>query len=405
VLTWDRLTWEPPLRHPISPNAYMRQETETSEAHRLRMAKEMAGLRRQLAADNGGPFESPAPVGSHRPPLWPALGKSPRSSDKREAVLNRIRNAQRASPQPTVAISYRGGFGYDAGTFSKGKTRATVVSSPSGFEALPRDAPKPDIKRRETEAIDARKKAIQAHQDQLHHLTVLEDSGADSRAREQALEAFRPQHLMQAQLGAASGLYIPGGQDIPKEGSDEQVTREAYEQAAVRTARNMGMPTLAICGGSRALARAFGGTDAPLSAEALKVHSQQGTAAMSHGLKLVPHTILGGVRGGTVDKINSTHKKVADLRSVPILPATGERELQVSATDGDVHPEGFETTHGAPIVGVTSHPEAIHGASSDAQAAATPQGREWSDRVLRGFEQSMKTYAARQQVNADIRKR
>jgi hypothetical protein len=163
------------------------------------------------------------------------------------------------------------------------------------------------------------------------------------------------------------------------------------------------MPTLAVCGGSRCLARGFGATETMLPPEAQDVHNAPGTDKMPHGLTLRPHTILGGVRGGTIDKINSTHMKVANLSSVHKLPATGQPELQMSAKDSEGHPEGFETTYGAPIVGATSHPEAIHGASSKARKAATDQGRAWSDYVMRGFEQSMQTYAARRQVNAQIR--
>jgi hypothetical protein len=92
-----------------------------------------------------------------------------------------------------------------------------------------------------------------------------------------------------------------------------------------------------------------------------------------------------------------------DFSAVHPLPATGEPEIRQSATDEHGSPEGFETTHGAPIVGVTSHPEAIHGASRDARLAASAQGRQFSHNVFRGFEQSQRAYAGRQQVNAQIR--
>jgi hypothetical protein len=105
---------------------------------------------------------------------------------------------------------------------------------------LSKDAPKTDIKQRETEAIDARKKANQAHQDQLKHLTVLEDSRADSRAREQALQAFRAQHLPVRRFPPWVCL---DRQECtvrsPHRAGPSSLTREAYEQTAVRTARNM----------------------------------------------------------------------------------------------------------------------------------------------------------------------
>lgn len=211
-------------------------------------------------------------------------------------------------------------------------------------------------------------------------------------------------------LAKAHGLYIPGGQDATKD-DKEKVTGEAYEQALIARARNSGLPTLGICGGSRCLARGFGAPEEALSGADLMTHNQKGTAAMAHSLTFPdPSTILGGAALGrkTVDAINSTHQKIVayerktgELSHVNRL-TTDEPELTVSARSPEGHPEGFETTHGAPIVGVTSHPEAIHGASSAARKQATPQGRDWSDRVFKGFEQSMKAYAGRQQVNEEL---
>ena len=141
---------------------------------------------------------------------------------------------------------------------------------------------------------------------------------------------------------------------------------------------------------------------------------------MSHGLKFPePHTILGGAasKGGEVDKINSTHQKIVaydklektqkvpELIGVNKLLGTGESELRVSAVSPEGHPEGFETRYGAPILGVTSHPEAIHGANSKARENASEDGKTWSDNIFKGFEQSMKAYAGKQEVNAEIRGR
>lgn len=338
------------------------------------MAREMEDWRRKLAAVNDDPVESPAdyPPDVQLPP--PA-----RHPGQRERVIRKLRAARAARPKPTVAISYRGGFGYDEGAFTKRDTiSATVRSAPAGFRALPREASDDDVAARERAAIAARRRAVGDTQ------------GVEGR--------------MRRQLDDVSGLYIPGGQDIPKHGGDEQVTREAYELAIVRAARSIGMPTLAICGGSRAFARAFGGREALLDLEDERIHNKKGTIEMAHGLELRPHTILGGVSGGTVDAINSTHQKIADLSTVRKLPATGQHELQISARHG-THPEGFETVYGAPMVGVTSHPEAIHGANTKAREAATAQGKAWSDRVFRAFEEEMKTYAGRKRVNEAIRRR
>lgn len=364
------------LDGPPRPNAYDRQPDEHPDAHRLRMAAELRDLRETMAAkDAQDPADrSPHDYHGRTEPEWlrdwpdePRVAATP---GRREGVLARIRDAQRAQPVPTVAVSHRGGFGYDSGVFTKGSTRADVVSAPPGFGAPPREAPR---------------HVVEAHERRV----------ADARDPAQA-----PDHL-----AGASGLFIPGGQDIPLHGSREQQTRETYEQALIHHARNRGIPTLGVCGGSRCLARGFGGQEEQLSGGALRLHNQRGTVPMPHGLRLAPHTLLGGASptpDGTVDRINSTHQKVVDFSGVNSLEATGEPELRVSAEDEHGLPEGFETTHGAPIVGVTSHPEAIHGASRDARRAASDQGRRFSDNVFRGFEQSQRAYAGRQQVNAQI---
>lgn len=361
------------LDGPVRLNAFARQGGESREAHRDRIAEELRAQRATMEAKDAQAIEERSPADYHGP-AWPGdwedePRKAP-SAEKRERVLARIWDAQRAQPVPTVAISHRGGFGYDTGAFTKGTTRAQVLSAPPGFDALPRGASERDAALQEAQVADAR------------------DPGAAA-----------------AHLAGASGLFIPGGQDTPEHGSREQTTREDYEQALIRNARNRGLPTLGVCGGSRCLARGFGGREAELSEEDKLVHNQRGTVRMPHGLRLTPHTILGGASptpDGTVDRINSTHQKIVDFSRVHELEATGEPEIRPSATDEHGSPEGFETTHGAPIVGVTSHPEAIHGANRAARDAASPQGRHFSDSVFRGFEQAQRAYAGRQQVNAQI---
>jgi gamma-glutamyl-gamma-aminobutyrate hydrolase PuuD len=357
-------------------NAFAQQPEESAGAHRQRIAEELRAQRETMAAKDAQPIAERSPHDYHgrTDPEWlrdwpdePRVAPTP---GRRERVLARISEAQAAQPVPTVAISHRGGFGYDSGVFSKGSTRANVLSAPPGFDALPRGTPDRVVAAQETRVADARDPAA------------------------------APDHL-----AGASGLFIPGGQDIPTHGSREQQTRETYEQALIHHARNRGIPTLGVCGGSRCLARGFGGREAQLSGRALDLHNQKGTVAMPHGLRLAPHTLLGGASPtprGTVDRINSTHQKVVDFRNVNQLPATREPEIRISADDQHGLPEGFETTHGAPIIGVTSHPEAIHGANRAARDAASPQGRRFSDNVFRGFEQSQRAYAARQQVNAQI---
>ena len=330
---------------------------------------------------NGRARDRPAAHASPRREAGRSLGDIPMfDMTKHQAVLDHVREAQRRRRPPRAAISNRAAFGYDEGTFLKGPRGRTAdtVSTPA-FDRTGNDSRDP-FGKTEAEVIRARSGML-----------VTRRGGV----KKAATDALRD----------VDGLLIPGGQDFEK-GEGVKESRLEFEPALVRTARDMGMPTLGYCGGSRAVARAFGGVEKQLEGD--HGHSLGTTDVMGHGLDLVPHTILGGSRGGSVDKINSTHEKVVDLSSVSRLPkrpreAQPEPELRVSArsTDGEI--EGFETPHGAPIVGVTSHPEAIHGASSKAVSNASWQGKAWSDEVILAHEQAMQTYASRKQVNAHVR--
>ena len=102
-----------------------------------------------------------------------------------------------------------------------------------------------------------------------------------------------------------------------------------------------------------------------------------------------------------VRRVLETHGHWDHIGAVPQLREAGY-EVAVTALD-DRHgtPEGFETRHGAPLMGITSHPEAIYRGSTDRQKA-TPDARAWSDALFQGFQQSMQAYAARQAVNQAI---
>ena len=306
----------------------------------------------------------------------------------------RRRGGARAAPPPPVpvGVSHRPGFGYDAHAL-EGPDMAPT-SLPAGFQPLARNA------------------------------SPAAESAPNDEVRLARAAAGR------ADLDAVNGLYIPGGHDVAGQAGD-RASRVAYELALIREARNRGMPTLAICGGSRVLAEAYGGQSQALDDTGVHLHSRRGTAQMAHSLTLEPATILGGAarrpapgQRPTVDSINSTHERGvahANGQLNPINRLDGPRaganrirprpadqladsELTVSAWGPDGHPEGFESRFGAPMVGVTSHPEAIYRGSRLARDNATDQGRQWSDNVMRGFAQSMRAYAARRAVNAEIRR-
>lgn len=404
----------------LKPGAYVEpkatgsaeEQLAAKAAFRERMQAEMEALRATMAAKDALPVSERARGDDYGPAWlrdWPEY--APKTADKGKRAKIDASLAGRAKLKPTVAISYRQAFGYDKRAFSAGATKANTVMAPSGSrEVVPGAAA---LSAGELNALYAARERV-------------DDSSDD------AAEAAAARAALKADLAAANGLYIPGGQDVVDKdsvdaGVREKATRETYEQAMISHARNTGLPMLAICGGSRSLARGFGGIEEELDGPGVATHSKRGTTVMAHPLAFSdPHTILGGAapkselatpgawpeesRLPGVDAINSTHKKVIaldddtyDITGVNRLPASGESELMVSAlSPDDEHAEGFETRHGTPMLGVTSHPEAIHGASTAARAGATPQGTEWSDNVFKAFEQSMQTHGNRKALNAEL---
>ena len=308
--------------------------------------------------------------------------------EKREVIDAGL--ADRLETVPKVGISNRPGLGFDESVFGLPENHKAPIetgSLPHGFEGLdyvPRGHP---------DYENAQEKAA-----------VEKEKVQDSRNPENAA----------SDLCSVDGLFIPGGQDRDETGSAEQTTRDAYEQALVKEARNIGMPTLAVCGGSRAFAKAFGAGEKRLGKAGRRIHKKS-TNTQAHGL-LFPeeHSLLGKSTPtpGVLDSINSTHEKIADLSTVKQLPPSSrglrpaESELVLTATDQTDarNPEGFETRHGAPMIGVTSHPEAIYRGSGD-RAAATPDARVWSDNIFKGYRQSMQTYNHKKTLHAEIRSR
>jgi gamma-glutamyl-gamma-aminobutyrate hydrolase PuuD len=401
------------------PGAYLEPKAEGSAEERLaaksafrqRMHDEMAALRASMETKDKLAVSARAPGDNYGPAWlkdWPEYAPKAFNKEKRKQIDAAL--AARTKLKPKVAISYREAFGYDKRAFSAGATQADAIQAPPGNrEIAPKAAP---LSAGEVDALHGARERV-------------DDSSEDGA------EAAAARAHLKSDLAAANGLYIPGGQDVVDEGTvvgaREKESRETYEQAMIRHARDTGLPLLAICGGSRSMARGFGGQEEELDEAGVTTHSKRGTTVSAHPLTFPdPHTILGGAAPKTVlatpgawpegsrlpgvDAINSTHKKVIaldegthDITGVKRLPADDEPELIVSAlSPGDDHAEGFETRHGAPMVGVTSHPEAIHGASGAARGGATAQGRDWSDNVFKAFEQSMRTHGNRQVLNKEL---
>lgn len=389
-------------------SSFTQGNEEKKPEFQVRMAKEMAALREEMARKDALPvddrderdvYEHVAPnsgLPKELPSNRPIPEKGVFDAKKRESIDSKMRN--RLSPTPKVGISNRAARGFinDSGVFKSAQPGFEGKSLPPGFEPLGWND---------------------------------EKSKMDKQAKE--IREKRSEKQASSHLDDVSGLFIPGGQDREKPGSEEQLSRENYEQALIRGARNRGLPTLAVCGGSRCLARGFGAVEAPLDKKAIETHKQKGQTTMGHGITLrnpslpVPddqknpmrgdaHTLLRGAswvkgKGATneISSVNSTHEKSVAHKNGAIepvnkLPSTGESELMTSAWAPEMFPEGFETRYGAPMLGVTSHPEAMH-TDPDTILNTLEDAKTWSGNIFKGFAQSMKAYSGKQAVNEQIR--
>ncbi len=374
------------LSGPRQPGAFLAPKktadnAEELAAFRLKMRSEMAGLRKQLAdSEPQAPPQTEPTVKGPKPPIQRPIKARPQVRARLDSALHK-----RVIPQPTVGISNRPGFGYDTSVFTNGKAAPiTPTSLPPGFKPLPES-----VKNGSTEA-EAEKTRVQ--------------------------EARDPKAVAK-HLANVHGLFIPGGQDREADNSVEKTGREEYEQALIYAARQRGLPVLAVCGGSRCLARGFGGKEQLLSEEDQQLHDKGKAEIPAHPIEVRPSTIIGGARAKgastKISSVNSTHVKVVahnkgekpqqtSLSDINRLP-NGTPELTLSAIDPTGNPEGFETTHGAPIVGVTSHPEALFRHGKAREQFGHADAIDFSDRLFKGFAQSMQTYAARPGINEQVR--
>jgi putative glutamine amidotransferase len=196
-------------------------------------------------------------------------------------------------------------------------------------------------------------------------------------------------------LERADALVLTGGEDVnptrygeaphPALGriSDE---RDAAEIALVHAARELQLPTLAICRGAQILNVALGGTlvqDIPRQVGAEINHDPDTPrTSPSHGVEIATDSRLARAVGVTHMRVNSVHHQ-----AIRRLAST----LRVVATAPDGVIEGVETPPDDPwwCVGVQWHPEdlferseldarlfsALAGAIAGATAAALVAGR------------------------------
>ncbi|WP_434041512.1 gamma-glutamyl-gamma-aminobutyrate hydrolase family protein [Sorangium cellulosum] len=203
-------------------------------------------------------------------------------------------------------------------------------------------------------------------------------------------------------------LFIPGGNygletekptpDPTHRPRGDAMTRQGHraehERELLRRARLTGRPVLAVCGGSWRLLEAFGGTTRRVETHThqtrimpyLTTTGQIARVASEHPVTILPDTMLSKVfrskRGDVPGIVNTAHWAVAeeprrgviareDTEPVPQpVPPLAVSARAPSSTPpymgrdtkerdwGSV--EGFETTHGAPMMGIQWHPEAYN---------------------------------------------
>lgn len=184
----------------------------------------------------------------------------------------------------------------------------------------------------------------------------------------------------------AAFLFIPGyTRDSDSKQAPSHLTRMRYEQSLINKARHRGQPVLAVCAGSWTLWQTFsgklkqvddhnyGGAMPRLS----KAQPEICNNKMIHRINISPHTFLDNSMGlpssrNLKPKVNSVHWRACDdneqdmpkelMISAHAVPdnrlAPKNRQSKLMQPDACV--EGFETKHGAPIMGVQWHPEAFN---------------------------------------------
>ncbi|WP_437685689.1 gamma-glutamyl-gamma-aminobutyrate hydrolase family protein [Sorangium sp. So ce176] len=199
-------------------------------------------------------------------------------------------------------------------------------------------------------------------------------------------------------------LFIPGGnygletekptRDPAHRPSGDAMTRQGHraehERELLRRARLTGRPVLAVCGGSWRLLEAFGGTTRRVQTHThqtrimpyLTTTGQIARVASEHPITILPDTMLSKVfrskQGDVPGIVNTAHWAVAeeprrgvlagvDTEPVPPLAVSARAPSSTPPYMGDGTEErnwgsveGFETTHGAPMMGIQWHPEAYN---------------------------------------------
>lgn len=165
-------------------------------------------------------------------------------------------------------------------------------------------------------------------------------------------------------VGAVQGIVLTGGEDVDPaafgavrhpQTQEPHKERDACELALARIAREMRIPTLAICRGMQVVNVAFGGTliqDIPSERPSDIDHDRSSDRRMRvHDVRVEPESKLARALGGSAITVNSSHHQAVDR-----VPA----QLRVTAHAPDGIIEGAEWTEDDWwMLAVQWHPEEL----------------------------------------------
>ena len=167
-------------------------------------------------------------------------------------------------------------------------------------------------------------------------------------------------------LDLVSGLVLTGGEDVDpaRYGEDPHpeigpvnCPRDETELALLARAREVGLPTLAICRGVQVVNVGLGGTlvqDLPSQREDVIPHElDDERAARVHGVSVDPASRLASIVGAQSLGVNSIHHQAVDRLG---------RSMRINARADDGTIEGVESDDPSWwMVGVQWHPEELTG--------------------------------------------
>ncbi|MBB3228529.1 gamma-glutamyl-gamma-aminobutyrate hydrolase PuuD [Luteibacter sp. Sphag1AF] len=247
-----------------------------------------------------------------------------------------------------------------------------------------------------------------------------------------------------ATTGVGHGLlFIAGGNhglasETPRNASHtpkgdavkRQARRDRHETFLMSQARLTGRPVLAVCGGSWRVLESFGGSTRGVETNTHQTRQMPyltskgavAKVASTHAVDVMPGTMVHHAfrddAGTTPSHVNSAHWAVAEesrpgqLSGVPRVGFPSRPLLEVSARGPTPHDppylrkampyhrssvEAFESSHGAPVMGIQWHPEAYDRGFSSVEHQA-------NGRLLNWMAKAGDAYEARREMTADFSK-